>query len=235
MEKSSIKYNMPIIGNYEYLAATIFFLGFIFSFFVDNFPLSLRVLGHRLDKFPISTLRSTQVMVLNRFGTAFFFASAGFLVDIGFGPGGFLILFSMTMIISGLLTLLYIRKWKLISMSFLKYVFSSKEILKTRVASFSIKRILINYPCLFNLIGLSAPIILASLFPDYRGTLLQLGFLFNSISTLLVVFVIEPKFINHISSNDYELADLYHQELIISKGSILIMMGCFFYVLSFMY
>jgi hypothetical protein len=213
--------------NFINLAQFIFIIGFVFAFFIDNFPLSFRVLGHKFNAFPISTLRSTQVMILNRFGTAFFFASAGFLVDSGFTSTKFLFLFAFTMLTSGFLTLLYIRSWKSISNSFAFYIFKKTNYPEVEVIEFSMKDIFINYPCFFNLLGLSFPIISAAFYPDYRGTLLQLGFLLNSISSMLVVFVIEPRFIKHISDDNQYLADFYHQKLLTSKALILSSMGFF--------
>ncbi|MFL2693697.1 MAG: hypothetical protein ACJ0G1_08320 [Gammaproteobacteria bacterium] len=52
-----------------------------------------------------------------------------------------------------------------------------------------------------------------------------MGFLFNSIATLLLVFVVEPKFVGHIANDEGEIADQYHQRLIFSKAMILLTLG----------
>jgi hypothetical protein len=215
------------VTNIEFIVQVVFVGGFVFAFFIDHIPLSLRVVGFKLDAFPLSTLRSSQIMILNRFGAAFFFTSAGFLVDIGISPERFLALFSLAWALVGFLSLLYIRCWRTIYKFTAFYAFGNKNAVPdTRVIKFTFRDVLINYPFLFNLIGISIPVIAASYFPDFRGTLLQIGFLFNSIATLLVVFVVEPKFIGHISNDEAGLADEYHQRLLTSKALLLLSMSC---------
>ena len=216
-----------ILNNIAFWVQLLFVGGFIFAFFIDHIPLSLRIIGAKVGAFPLGTLRSTQIMVLNRFGAAFFFTSAGFLVDIGFSPERFLALFSLAWALVGFLSLLYIRSWTTVYKLMAFYVFGSEHaVSETRVIKFTFRYVLINYPFLFNLIGITIPVISASFFPDFRGTLLQIGFLFNCIATLLVVFVVEPKFIGHILNDEAGLADDYHQRLITSKALLLLSMSC---------
>ena len=166
-------------------------------------------------------------MVLNRFGAAFFFTSAGFLVDIGVSSERFLVLFSLAWAMVGFLSLLYIRSWRTVYKLAAFYVFGSENGgSDTSVIKFTFRDVLINFPFIFNLIGISIPVMAASYFPDLRGGLLQIGFVFNSIATLLVVFVVEPKFVGHISNDEAGLADQYHQRLITSKALLLLSMSC---------
>ena len=218
--------------SFIYLGQIIFVIGFIFAFFIDHLSLSFRIVGYKTDTFPISTLRSTQVMIFNRFGAALFFASSGFLVDLGVSPKDFLLLFSLAWFLLGILTLLYIKSWKTVS-AFLADKFSSgKNDISINVIDFRIKDLLTNFPFLFNLLGISAPVMLASFFPDYRASMLQLGFLFNSIATLLLVFVLEPKFIAHLADDESEAADQYHQQLIFSKAMILLLLSIISWLIS---
>lgn len=211
--------------SFKYLVQIIFIVGFIFAFFIDHLPLSFRIVGYKVDAFPVSTLKSSQVMIFNRFGAALFFASAGFLVDIGVPPKEFLSLFSLSWGVLGLLVLLYIKSWKAVS-GFLAMQFSpSKNDFSTNLVGFKIRDLLTNFPFFFNLLGISAPVILAAFFPDFRATLLQLGFIFNSVATLLLVFVVEPKFIGHLADDEGEVADYYHQRLVFSKAMILLTMS----------
>jgi hypothetical protein len=211
----------------EYFVQILFVGGFVFAFLIDHIPLTLRVVGLRLDAFAESTLRSTQVMILNRLGAAIFFTSAGFLVDVGTSPQRFLALFSLASALAGFLCLMYIRNWGATSKLVAFYVFGSKnDVYNPKVINFTFRDVLLNYPLLFSLLGIGIPVISASAFPDFRGTLLQIGFVFNSISTLLVVFVIEPKFIKHISNDEYGPADDYHQRLVTSKSLLLLSISC---------
>tara|TARA_B100001248_G_C27359384_1_gene445547 strand:+ start:773 stop:1444 length:672 start_codon:yes stop_codon:yes gene_type:complete len=214
----------------------IFIFGFVITFFLDNnITLSLRVIGKKLDAFPEGTLRSTQILLLNRVGAAFFFTSAGFLVDVGLGPREFLILFSISWFLLSILSFLYVKKWVVVSNFLAVYLFKERKAFKKRVISFSFSYLPINFPFFFFLVGVSVPVILAAFFPDFRGTLLQLGFLFNGLASMLLVFVIEPKFINHISNNDHDLADELHQKLIFSKALILMMMSFINIIISLIY
>ena len=180
----------------------------------------------QLDRFPLSTLRSTQVMVVNRFGAAFFFTSAGFLVDIGLSVGDFLMIFSLTWILLGTSVLLYILNWNMVYKAIAGYFLNINEISSdVKLIKFTFRNILINYPFIFNIFGILIPIVSAAAFPQYRGMLLQIGFIFNSVASLLLVFIIEPRFMAHVANGEAELADQYHQELITSKALLLLCMG----------
>ena len=218
-----------------FFAQVVFIAGFMIAFFVDHVPWSLRVAGKLIDKFPLSTLRSTQILMINRFGAAFCFTSAGFLVDIGTGLTSFLLFFAIAWGLLGMASLLYILQWekvcKLLSVYLMgdeTYKFSVKKV------NFSLSYILLNYPFIFNMLGASLPIFSASVFPEYRGLLLQLGFVFNSVASILLVFVLEPKFMDHISKNQQDEADYYHQKFIISKTLLLFVFSVAGFILYFM-
>jgi hypothetical protein len=132
-------------------------------------------------------------------------------------------------------SLLYILQWekvcKLLSVYLMgdeTYKFSVKKV------NFSLSYILLNYPFIFNMLGASLPIFSASVFPEYRGLLLQLGFVFNSVASILLVFVLEPKFMDHISKNQQDEADYYHQKFIISKTLLLFVFSVAGFILYFM-
>ena len=215
---------MNLLSN-QYLiifAEVVFILGYMVAFFIDHMPWSLRVAGNMLGKFPLSTLRSTQILMVNRFGAAFCFTSAGFLVDAGIRMHDFLLLFAIAWGLLGLASLIYILQWpkvfELLSFHFLGVVSSKHKVSKVK---FSFGYAMVNYPFIFNLLGASIPILSASAFPEFRGLLLQLGFLFNSIASVLLVFVLEPIFMSLISNDQQEEADFYHQKFIISKTLLL--------------
>lgn len=217
------------------VAEIFFVVGFIFAFFVDHLPLSFRVLGFKLELFPISTLRSTQIMILNRFGAAFFFTTSGFLVDTGASVDDILFLFSVAWLTLGVVSFFYIRSWTSVARFLSKIVFGVNESdVKTSIVSVTWRDALVNYPFFFNLAGISLPVLAASVFPHYRATLMQAGFVFNSVATLLLVFVIEPRFVSYISDKKGEQADHFHQKLIFSKAIILLTGGAGFLALSAM-
>tara|TARA_B100000900_G_C20578494_1_gene716386 strand:+ start:1353 stop:2042 length:690 start_codon:yes stop_codon:yes gene_type:complete len=217
-------------------AQVVFIIGYVVAFFIDHFPWSLRVVGKKLNKFPLSTLRSTQILMVNRFGAAFCFTSAGFLVDAGTTINEFYLYFAITWGLLGTASFVYITNWKIV------FKFLANNMLRVTIVNpdvknlkFSLKYTLLNYPFIFNTLGASIPILSASFFPEYRGLLLQLGFVFNSISSILLVFVLEPIFMNHIGNDELEEADFYHQKFIISKTILLFMfsgLGFFCYLLT---
>lgn len=203
-------------------AEVVFILGYLLAFFIDHIPWSLRVTGNLVGQFPLSTLRSTQILMVNRFGAAFCFTAAGFLVDAGIGVNRFFLLFSIAWGLLGALTLIYILHWPkvftLLSVHLLGVAATKNQVAKIE---FSFGYVWINYPVVFNLLGAAIPILSAAAVPEIRGLLLQLGFVFNSIASLLLVFVLEPIFMSHISANNQEEADFYHQRFIISKTLLL--------------
>lgn len=203
-------------------AEIVFILGYLVAFFIDHIPWSLRVAGKFLDKFPLSTLRSTQILMINRFGAAFCFTAAGFLVDAGTNINDFFLYFAIAWGLLGFACLIYILQWpkvfKILSVYFLGVSSRDHHVIKIK---FSLEYVMVNYPFIFNTLGASIPILSASVFPEYRGLLLQLGFIFNSIASLLLVFVLEPAFMEHISNDQPKDADYYHQKFIISKTLLL--------------
>ena len=224
-----------ILINFEFWIQILFVAGFTFAYFIEHIPLSLRITGLNVGDFPLGTLRSSQIMILNRLGASIFFVSAGLLVDLGASPKQFLALFSITWALLGFLSLIYIRNWRATSKFIIYYIFDNKKAESdSTVIKFNLKDVLMNYPFLLHLFGASVPVILASFFSDYRGSLLQIGFVFNSIATILVVFVIEPKFIGYISNDENGLADIYHQRLIFSKALLLLSMSCISGVIIFL-
>lgn len=212
--------------NLIFFATLIFIFGYLVAFFIDHIPWSLRVVGKKLNKFPLSTLRCTQILMMNRFGAAFCFTSAGFLVDVGTTINEFFLYFAIAWGLLGIASLVYIIKWKIV-FKFLANNMLGDTILDPDVSNvkFSLKYVMLNYPFIFNTLGASIPILSASVFPEYRGLLLQLGFVFNSIASLLLVFILEPIFMNHIGNDEQEEADFYHQKFIISK-TILLFIFC---------
>ena len=109
------------------IASLIFILGYLIAFFIDHLPLSLRSAGRILDVFPLSTLRATQIMMANRLGAVLFFTSSGFLVDIGSTMEDFLLLFSLSWLFLGLLSLIYILLWKSFFVFISKYLLGINE------------------------------------------------------------------------------------------------------------
>lgn len=212
-----------LITSFTIIAQVMFVLGFVVAFFIDHLPWSLRVAGCALGEFPKSTLRSTQILMVNRFGAAFCFTSAGFLVDAGFGTRIFVGYLSLAFGVLGFLTLLYLLFWPtmytLIGRVFLGIPTTTCSVKRI---PFSIRHLFVNYPLIFNMLGVAVPIISAAAVPDYRGSLLQLGFIFNSVSSILLVFFLEPVFVGFISENDTEAADTFHQRFLMSKALLLL-------------
>lgn len=218
------------------VSSSIFILGYLIAFFIDHLPLSLRSVGKLLDLFPLSTLRATQIMMANRFGAVLFFISSGFLVDIGGSTKYFLLLFSVSWLLLGSISFIYILKWRNVFTLISKYMFGvAKPEVNIKTINFSINFTFTNYPFIFNTLGVSIPIISASIFPEFRASLLQIGFAFNSIASLLLIFVIEPKFVSHISNDQTQKADDFHQELIYSKSILLLISSLIGFIVFMLY
>jgi hypothetical protein len=118
-----------------------------------------------------------KVMVLNRVFIVMYFSSVGFLIDTGVSGHHLALTFAFSYFC---LTLANIVTYKL---RFKK--------LKGLFVNFESKIFLVAV--YFNLMGLTIPFLISSHFPEYRLTLSNLSFIFNSIFTVLMVFVIEKK------------------------------------------
>lgn len=204
--------------DFLYLAVIV---GLITTFAADVLPMSLRTVGAMVDEFPLSTLRTNQVMIVNRFGGAVTFACSGLMVDLGHGVDSFLLVFSIAWWLLALICLAYALSWRAISAWLAGRALGQDTIgLEVVLVRPNIRWSFKNYPHVFNILGVSLPIVAASLVPEFRGVLLQLGFIFNSLATFLFLFVIEPKFIKLIADKNPHDADRYQQQLLISKAYI---------------
>ena len=192
-----------------------FFCGFVCSFGVDGVTMLIRANAAQRNKFASGTLSVQKIMLINRIGAAIMFMSIGLIVDVGISITAVTLLISVSFIFLGVFFIL----------KFLHVESSLKSGQISGVCQNNSHKLLIGYPYIFNCLGLALPVTSAILYPDFRATLIQSGFLLNSIATLLNVYIIEGRFIGLIEDKKNDEAMLYAAMIGISRGVILIVNG----------
>lgn len=212
---------MPLY--FETLAQIGLVIGFVLTFFVDNLSMAIRAEGKKIDEFPKSTLRATQSLLINRLGAALLFTSAAFMVDRGLGIKSIAATSGAGCLLLAALNLLYVNYYGHIAAALRSWIAADYSQMgrQEKISCRTNLNIFIAYPFCFNLLGSLGPMLLASVFPAYRATILQLGFIFNTLATVLHVFVIEPRFIETIEDKSSNRADEFHLSYTLSKSIFL--------------
>ncbi len=141
---------------------------------------------------------SSAVLILNSFFIALALSTIAFLLDTSPNIKYLLLLFisSISLVLLGHLIMIYkfkimIYLIKKITFFYFKKDFIKKENLKL-IAKYQFDFItFVAWVCF--LIGFVFPTLLAAIFNEYRTTLFQLSFVFNSIGTLLTIVVTDKK------------------------------------------
>lgn len=136
-----------------------------------------------------------KVMVLNRIGAVIFFLSIALNIDHGISSDsmidGFAIAFVISCLPAGFL-IYRISLDKIGAISVSDVLEIKKWPITIAVATFG--------ATLFNLMGITLPLIAGATFPDYRLTLANTSFVFNTVYTVINVFYIEDKFAKLVDS-----------------------------------
>jgi hypothetical protein len=149
-----------------------------------------------------------KIMVINRVGAVLFFLATAYSIDLGAAR------YDLTLHYIIALSLLLLASI-LLSISFNKrYLAGTPTITENKELKNIINLSIIA--SLFNTLGLTIPFLLASTYPEYRLTLSNTGFLFNTIFTILNVFFIENRLARLIDSNNPTLT-WFASKLIISR------------------
>ena len=140
-----------------------------------------------------------KVMVLNRLGAIIYFMSLSLAIEIGAKPMSIIsfIIFSLIFLILVNISLIV---WQVFH-----FKISLKFFLIKINREFSIFLTSIFLASSLNLLGITIPLLLGSIYIDYRLTLANSGFLFNTIYTIVNVFFIESLIAKKIDENDHHL------------------------------
>lgn len=180
-----------------FLLSSLLVLMLIFAFLGDLLQYAVRIISSAMNQPNLSTHLVTLTMLINRFGAALALLIIGFMIDIGVSIRDFLSIYILFVLILGIS---YLLKAKFpnfglkLTIAFITryYAINCGNALSYKAES-QVSKVKPSIAIIFSisLLGFLLPSLLASAFPDYRATLLQSGFILNSIATLYSALKIE--------------------------------------------
>ena len=171
-------------------------IGLLIATIVEHFQLVLKYYGGVRGKVASGYSQAMKIMLINRLGAVMFLLFMGLTIDTGIGPKAVTLAFATSFVLLTIFSFCFALWFKRIETD---RIVQKQSYAAIRYAWIS------GVAGAFNLLGFAVPLILASVFPDYRLTLSNLSFIFNSVFTLLAVFFIESKMAELIDENSDEL------------------------------
>ena len=192
--------------------------GLFIAIFTDHLQSIAKYKGAKRNSIASGYNRAMKIMVFNRVGAVLYFLFLSFSIDNGvgtdqlkFGLGAISIICAVPV----LLTFLQLDRSSFFDGAGDKK--KNKYPIRIMFATFIATS--------FNNLGLTIPWITASIFPDFRLTLVNTSFLFNTIFTIINVFYIEQKLATIIDTNHSSLED-FTSGLIFARAAALAFTGC---------
>jgi len=190
----------------------IVWFGLVLSVIVDNLVVISRFAAASVGSNAIGAYMSQVLSLLSRFSVVLFLPFSALLIDLGAESYNFIFLYficavSMVLIITSLFIsrdhfykffILRVKKLlpnkKLINNEIIKYNIVKSDIKNTLfIASF--------FVAFINVIGLTVPIIISSIYSEYSTFLSHLGGIINVSATLVNTFILERKISISFESN----------------------------------
>ncbi|TVZ38653.1 hypothetical protein P886_3027 [Alteromonadaceae bacterium 2753L.S.0a.02] len=180
-----------------YLLAAGVALGFFLALFVESLTLFLRVAGAENGLNAYASYLILLFMLVNRVGASVMFPCSGALTDLGVSIKFVAMVFSLAIILTaaGLSLLILYRKAvvKLLSRIF-PDEFPHRVISPENNHPTGIRLVMFSaFIFTFNLLGIVVPVMGAIWFNEYRASIIQTGFLFNSIGTIFNTIYLEKR------------------------------------------
>lgn len=171
-------------------------IGLLIATVVEHFQIVIKYYGGIRGKVASGYSQAMKIMVVNRLGAVLFLLFMGLTIDSGISPQAITYAFAISFLILTTFSFFFAIWFKR----------SETDRIITKRSASAIRFAWISGTAgAFNLLGFAVPLILASVFPDFRLTLANLSFIFNSVFTLLAVFFIESKMAELIDENSDEL------------------------------
>lgn len=190
---------------------------------IQIFP---KVAGAIVGRNSLGANSALRLLIFNRAGAALFFPSFGFLVDSGWG-------FSALTLLSILALVSFSVFVMSLNVFFDRYlqIFARLFFADGARASISVEELagegdsparlghvdafwFSALAGFFGCLGLTLPMLVGSLFPEYRLTLANTGFVFNSVFSVLTVFVIDRRLSEYCDQRSSELPSFSRATLI---------------------
>lgn len=159
----------------------------------------------------LATHLTTLSMLVNRFGGAVALLLIGYSIDTGIAPKDLAVTYAITVLIVGACYVIAATRGRLILTGvdrFVRFYYRIDPPVNVRTVGVGFTyagRSDLTIVYIVSLAGFLLPSVLAAIYPDYRGTLLQSGFLLNSIATLYTALKIEKEIALSLISSDDDL------------------------------
>ncbi|MEM0978113.1 MAG: hypothetical protein AAGJ34_11305 [Pseudomonadota bacterium] len=183
-------------------------LGLLITFLMEQGQFLAKYSGYAQNKVAIGYNRAMKMMVGGRVGAFLFAMSISLVVESGYSARGVSIV-----VLSGVACLVVCQL-----ASALVFRRQQKENIKANAPSRRAWAFagISAVAGIFNLLGFTVPFILAAEFPDYRLTLSNTSVMFNTIFTLLKVFVVENELAKMIDKNSSQMP-IFTYMLLVSR------------------
>jgi hypothetical protein len=212
------------------LAALFFIFGFALCYSSESFTLIIRLTFKAIDKESLGMFYITMVMLGTRLGASLYFPAGAFLVDSGLDYSFILTIFIISTLFTSVVFYLMSAKTVFI-VNKIGMKFSTDKISITPYKSSKLK-LVYSLPIFFNGLAVVVPLCIATFFPDYRATIIQMGFVVNSIGTIMNVFIIE-KYIAQSLQNSVEFGSTAIKEILKARAIGLLLVVLVIGLLSF--
>jgi len=173
-------------------------LGLAMAIIVEHVQLLAKYNGARAGKVAKGYTMAMKILLLNRIGTVLYFLFIAIAVDMGNTSATITYYFIYALVAVAVANIL-VTLWFLKGKGLYGSLFRLKDI------SFLALLAAFIAP-LFGLLGLTIPILLSADNPEFRLTLANTGFLFNSIFSLINIFFVESYIAKLIDENNEKLS-----------------------------
>ena len=217
---------MTVLSGHTGLLLFFAMVGLLIATFTEQLQLYAKYRGAELSTVAAGYNNAMKIMVFNRLGAVFYFLLVAMAIDFGTGPT------KLTYFMGAVMLVLAVC-----SFTMLLILGNEEEVpgasLFSSLCGLKLKGQLVVVMSLvatiFNLMGLTIPMILGAYFPEYRLTLVNTGFLFNAVFTLVSVFIIE-NYIAYMIDKKSEGLLVFARLIFLARGIGAIATGVFLIV-----
>ncbi len=193
--------------------------GFFLLHAAENYQIFARVSGYKKGRIAGGYQSAMEGMLINRVGAVVFHLVTSFYVE----NGGYVTDFLLSIVVCSFLLLVF-------NAFLLNKIISNTTSELSNMPKIRRDKTLITASYIapiFILFGLSIPYALGMVFYDYRLTLANTGFLFNTFFTLVTVLIIDKRIsaaIDDVNGDPIRLARLVLQSRIVGIGSFIVIL-----------
>jgi hypothetical protein len=202
----------------------------------DSLNFLSRVYGALVNRYEVFTHIGMLVQLINRAAFAFAMPLLGYFVDSQLGLDSLFTIYYLSLAILGLVLFVAYQRMN-IAFYFIRLVGRAvhneqSEMPDVHPPPARYLDRAATASMVFYLLGFMGPAMVAMSIPDYRATLLQFGFVFNSLGTLINVLLIEKRFSSLAQNSDRAEITSYARVVIYSRFVAVVIVAGFFLLLN---